>query len=67
MWTPNPQITNTFPPSTAPTAGAIGLIFGLRDHWLIISGATVAIFEFPGALFWGFQMKIRKSLRRRLL
>ena len=28
-------------------SGVIGLIFGLWVHWLIISGATVAIFEFP--------------------
>ena len=50
MWRP----PTSFPP-TARTAGAIGPIFGLRLHWLIISDAT----EFPSGthkegLFWVF-------------
>ena len=35
------------PPPTAQTVRAIGLIFGLGILWRDISGATVAIFEFP--------------------
>ena len=35
------------PPPTAQTIRAIGLIFGLGVLWRDISGATVAIFEFP--------------------
>ena len=34
-------------PPTAQTIRAIGLIFGLGVLWRDISGATVAIFEFP--------------------
>ena len=34
-------------PPTAQTVRAIGLIFGLGILWRDISGATVAIFEFP--------------------
>ena len=35
------------PPSTAQTAEANELIFGLGVHQVNINGATVAIFEFP--------------------
>ena len=39
----DPQIPKSLAPPTAWTARVIELILGLRVHWLIISGATIAI------------------------